>query len=69
MFVAVARAADPLESALPTRMPAVGAWAEPALLPQILLKEGGARPADAVRQVLTVLALSRPAISTPASTS
>ncbi|WP_222108499.1 DUF4132 domain-containing protein [Streptomyces cupreus] len=52
--------ADPLESALPTRMPAVGAWAEPALLPQIRLKEGGALPADAVRNALTVLALSKP---------
>ncbi|MFE5918463.1 DUF4132 domain-containing protein [Streptomyces sp. NPDC056468] len=53
-------AADPLESALPARMPAVGAWADPALLPQILLKEGGALPADAVRHALTVLAVSKP---------
>lgn len=53
--------ADPLESALPARMPAVGAWAEPALLPQILLKDGGgALPADAVRHAVTLLALSRP---------
>ncbi|MGW1956580.1 DUF4132 domain-containing protein [Streptomyces sp. NPDC001920] len=53
-------AADPLQSALPARMPVVGAWAEPALLPQILLKEGGALPADAVRHAVTLLALSRP---------
>nr|WBO80155.1 DUF4132 domain-containing protein [Streptomyces sp. SBE_14.2] len=59
-IVAEALAADPLESGLPARMPAVGAWAEPALLPQILLKEGGALPADAVRHALTVLALSKP---------
>ncbi|MDF3148463.1 DUF4132 domain-containing protein, partial [Streptomyces sp. T21Q-yed] len=52
--------ADPLESALPARMPAIGAWADPALLPQILLKEGGALPADAVRHALTLLALSKP---------
>ncbi|MFC3575855.1 DUF4132 domain-containing protein [Streptomyces yaanensis] len=59
-IVAELLAADPLESALPARMPAVGAWAAPALLPQILLTEGGALPADAVRHVLTVLALSKP---------
>lgn len=53
-------AADPLESTLPARMPAVGAWADPALLPQILLKEGGALPADAVHHALTVLAVSKP---------
>ncbi|MFF8591097.1 DUF4132 domain-containing protein [Streptomyces sp. NPDC015220] len=51
---------DPLESALPARMPAVGAWADPALLPQILLFGGGALPADAVRHALTMLALSKP---------
>jgi hypothetical protein len=59
-IVEEALTADPLESALPARMPAVGAWADPALLPQILLKEGGALPADAVRNALTVLALSKP---------
>jgi hypothetical protein len=52
--------ADPLESALPARMPVVGAWAQPALLPQILLKRGGALPVDAVRHAVTLLALSRP---------
>ncbi|MEV6999925.1 DUF4132 domain-containing protein [Streptomyces sp. NPDC093982] len=59
-IVGVMLSADPLESALPARMPAVGAWADPALLPQILLKEGGALPADAVRHALTVLAVSKP---------
>ncbi|MFG3014048.1 DUF4132 domain-containing protein [Streptomyces cinerochromogenes] len=53
-------AVDPLVSALPARLPAVGAWADPALLPQILLTEGGALPADAVRNALMVLALSKP---------
>ncbi|MEU6589682.1 DUF4132 domain-containing protein [Streptomyces sp. NPDC046881] len=53
-------AVDPLVSALPARLPAIGAWADPALLPQILLSEGGALPADAVRNVLTLLALSKP---------
>ncbi|UXY18163.1 DUF4132 domain-containing protein [Streptomyces cynarae] len=52
--------ADPLVSALPTRIPAVGAWADPALLPQILLTEGGALPDHAVRHALTILALSKP---------
>ncbi|MFF3461440.1 DUF4132 domain-containing protein [Streptomyces sp. NPDC002619] len=59
-IVADLLAADPLESALPARMPAVGAWADPALLPQILLTEGGALPDDAVRHALTVLALCKP---------
>ncbi|MFF7754934.1 DUF4132 domain-containing protein [Streptomyces sp. NPDC007971] len=53
-------AVDPLVGALPTRLPVVGAWADPALLPQILLTEGGALPADAARNALMVLALSRP---------
>ncbi|MEV5986960.1 DUF4132 domain-containing protein [Streptomyces sp. NPDC052051] len=59
-IIAELLATDPLESALPARMPTVGAWAVPALLPQILLEEGGALPDDAVRHVLTMLALSKP---------
>ncbi|MFF9765333.1 DUF4132 domain-containing protein [Streptomyces sp. NPDC014636] len=55
-----ALAVDPLVSALPARLPAVAAWADPALLPQILLTEGGALPADAVRNALMLLALSKP---------
>ncbi|MES9520770.1 DUF4132 domain-containing protein [Streptomyces capoamus] len=58
-------AVDPLVSALPARVPTVGAWADPALLPQILLSEGGALPADAVRNVLTLLALSKPGETYP----
>ncbi|WP_225823755.1 DUF4132 domain-containing protein [Streptomyces naphthomycinicus] len=53
-------AVDPLVGALPTRLPTVGPWAEPALLPQLMLTEGGALPADAVRNALMLLALSRP---------
>ncbi|MEU3978632.1 DUF4132 domain-containing protein [Streptomyces sp. NPDC026672] len=64
-IVADLLAADPLESALPARIPAVGAWADPALLPQILLTEGGALPPDAVRHVVTVLALCKPGDAYP----
>ncbi|MEV6833910.1 DUF4132 domain-containing protein [Streptomyces sp. NPDC051133] len=53
-------AVDPLVSALPARVPTIGAWADPALLPQILLTEGGALPADAVRNALMLLVLSKP---------
>ncbi|GGU47939.1 hypothetical protein GCM10010211_10120 [Streptomyces albospinus] len=52
--------ADPLESTLPARMPGIAAWADPAVLPQILLDAGGALPADAVRNVVTILAVSKP---------
>ncbi|MFC1409738.1 DUF4132 domain-containing protein [Streptacidiphilus sp. N1-12] len=52
--------ADPLEAVLPARMPVVGEWAEPALLPQITLAKGGALPEESVRHVFTVLALSKP---------
>lgn len=58
--VAELLAADPLEAALPARTPIVGEWADPALLPQILLVKGGALPAEAVRHVLTMLALCKP---------
>ncbi|MDK0524405.1 DUF4132 domain-containing protein [Streptomyces sp. ML-6] len=51
---------DPMAFALPKRMPAVGPWADPGLLPQILLKDGGALPVGAARHVLTMLALSKP---------
>ena len=60
-IVAEALATDPLENALPARMPVLPAWVQPALLPQILLASGEALPEEAVRQVLTMLALSKPA--------
>ncbi|MFG1809564.1 DUF4132 domain-containing protein [Streptomyces sp. NPDC049040] len=53
-------AADPLESALPARMPAIGVWADPGLLPQLVLVEGGALPHSAVDHAITLLLLSKP---------
>ncbi|WP_197523551.1 WGR domain-containing protein, partial [Actinokineospora pegani] len=53
-------AADPLES-LPAKLPAVGAWANPALLPQILLADRrSALPLEAAGHVVTILALCKP---------
>ncbi|MDX3729613.1 DUF4132 domain-containing protein [Streptomyces caniscabiei] len=52
--------ADPLETALPKKLPEPVEWAEPLLLPQILLRSGGALPAEATRHVVTMLAMSRP---------
>lgn len=51
---------DPLRAALPAKLPEPVEWAEPVLLPQILVRSGGALPADATRHVLTMLAMSRP---------
>ena len=56
---------DPLETALPVRMPVPGPWADPAALPQILLNDGGALPSDAVSRVITVLALCKPGETYP----
>jgi predicted DNA-binding WGR domain protein len=66
--VAEALATDPLENALPARMPVLPVWVQPALLPQILLTSGEALPEDAVRHVLTMLALSKPADPYPGLT-
>ncbi|MFD4657073.1 DUF4132 domain-containing protein [Kitasatospora sp. NPDC058444] len=53
--------ADPLVNVLPAKLPQLGDWAEPMMLPQLLVRGGGgALPADAVRHVLTMLALSKP---------
>ncbi|HEX6355997.1 DUF4132 domain-containing protein [Actinophytocola sp.] len=52
-------ATDPLD-VLPARIPKVPDWAEPAVLPTIVLRDGGPLPATAVRHVLTMLAMSRP---------
>ncbi|MER7584183.1 DUF4132 domain-containing protein [Kitasatospora sp. NPDC097691] len=53
--------ADPLVTALPAKLPPPCDWAEPVMLPQLLLRGGeGALPAEAVRHVLTMLALSAP---------
>ncbi|MGW4805258.1 DUF4132 domain-containing protein [Kitasatospora sp. NPDC004272] len=63
--VAEVLAVDPLEIALPARMPVLPSWAQPAVLPQLPLRapaEGPetALPAAAAGHVLTMLALSRP---------
>ncbi|GAA3016216.1 DUF4132 domain-containing protein [Kitasatospora sp. NPDC127116] len=53
--------ADPLVTALPAKLPPPCDWTEPVMLPQLLLRGGeGALPAEAVRHVLTMLALSAP---------
>ncbi|WP_063857187.1 MULTISPECIES: DUF4132 domain-containing protein [unclassified Kitasatospora] len=58
--VEVLLTADPLEAALPTRLPVVGDWADVQLLPQIELRSGGALPSESVRHLVTMLAISRP---------
>ncbi|GAA2741976.1 DUF4132 domain-containing protein [Kitasatospora cinereorecta] len=53
--------ADPLVNVLPAKLPQPGDWAEPMMLPQLLVRGGGgALPPEAVRHVLTMLALSKP---------
>ncbi len=60
-IVADLLAGDPLEAALPARMPSPCTWADPALFPQIRLWERlCALPADAVRHVTTILQISKP---------
>ncbi|WP_327270247.1 DUF4132 domain-containing protein [Streptomyces sp. NBC_01218] len=60
-IVADLLAGDPLEAALPARMPSPCTWADPALFLQIRLTGGrGALPADAVRHVTTMLQISKP---------
>ncbi|PRY41731.1 DUF4132 domain-containing protein [Umezawaea tangerina] len=53
-------AADPLDR-LPAKMPVVGTWADPVLLPRILLRDRRhALPGAAAGHVLTMLAMSKP---------
>ncbi|MFF2542553.1 WGR and DUF4132 domain-containing protein [Kitasatospora sp. NPDC058063] len=53
--------ADPLVNLLPAKLPQLGDWAEPMMLPQLLVRGGeGALPAETVRHVLAMLALSKP---------
>ncbi|WP_371631159.1 DUF4132 domain-containing protein [Streptomyces sp. NBC_00341] len=58
--VAELLAADPLERALPVAVPALPGWADPARLPPIAVRSGGALPQESVCHVLTMLAMSRP---------
>ncbi|MFB7370782.1 DUF4132 domain-containing protein [Streptomyces sp. NPDC056222] len=51
---------DPLEAALPARMPQLGTWADPPALPQLVTSAGGGLPSSVVGHVLTMLALSKP---------
>ncbi|MGC4892568.1 DUF4132 domain-containing protein [Micromonospora sp. DT31] len=52
--------ADPLDQ-LPTRMPGLPAWLDPAVLPQVLLRDrSAALPVEAVRHLCTMLAVSSP---------
>ncbi len=53
-------ATDPLDN-VPARIPKPGAWADPALLPQVLLRDRTrALPDAAAGHILTMLAISRP---------
>jgi predicted DNA-binding WGR domain protein len=53
-------ATDPLDL-LPAKIPAVGPWAEPGLLPQILLRDKeSALPAESTRHALTIASLCKP---------
>ncbi|NJP97645.1 DUF4132 domain-containing protein [Nonomuraea sp. FMUSA5-5] len=55
-------AADPLD-ALPARLPALPDWTQVALLTPIHLRgDKGALPAEAVRNVMTMLAISKPGL-------
>ncbi|MGW1785932.1 DUF4132 domain-containing protein [Streptomyces sp. NPDC002143] len=62
--VAVVRdllSADGLELALPSKMPEPSAWADPRLLPRVLLRDrASALPSESVRHLLTMLTISRP---------
>jgi len=53
-------AADPLDT-VPARIPKLGAWADPVLLPQVLLRDRTrALPLESVGHLLTMLSISRP---------
>ncbi|MFB4319624.1 DUF4132 domain-containing protein [Actinomadura sp. 21ATH] len=56
--IAAMLAVDPLE-VLPATIPKRPSWVSTDLLPQILLKDGRALPAEAAGHVLTMLAISR----------
>ncbi|MFF2814975.1 WGR and DUF4132 domain-containing protein [Kitasatospora cineracea] len=52
---------DPLENALPAKLPEFPDWLRPEVLPQLQLADGGgALPVSAVRHLVTALQLGRP---------
>ncbi|MFC5751523.1 DUF4132 domain-containing protein [Actinomadura rugatobispora] len=58
--IAALLASDPLD-VLPARMPGLPDWADPLVLPQVLLRgRDRALPAEATAHLLTMLAMSRP---------
>ncbi|MFF2626911.1 DUF4132 domain-containing protein [Kitasatospora griseola] len=57
--VAEALSADPLVNALPVRMPEFPDWLLLGALPQLALRSGEALPRSAVRQVVTMMTLSK----------
>ncbi|GLW70927.1 hypothetical protein Kpho02_32260 [Kitasatospora phosalacinea] len=58
--VAEALGSDPLETALPAKLPELPSWLRPQVLPQVQLADGsGALPLPAVRHLLTVLQLGK----------
>ena len=58
--IAALLATDPLDI-LPAKVPVVGPWADPGLLPQILLRDKeSALPAEATRHALTICSLCKP---------
>ncbi|XVQ11412.1 DUF4132 domain-containing protein [Spirillospora sp. CA-255316] len=58
--IAAMLATDPLD-AVPPRMPKIGGWADPELLPQVLLRDREhALPAQAAGHLLSMLAISKP---------
>ncbi|MFD8479449.1 DUF4132 domain-containing protein [Kitasatospora sp. NPDC059673] len=57
--VAESLSADPLVNALPARMPEFPQWLLLGALPQLVLRSGEALPQPAVRNVVTMMALSK----------
>ncbi|WP_329521982.1 DUF4132 domain-containing protein [Spirillospora sp. NBC_01491] len=63
--VAALLASDP-QDLVPRKVPEVGEFANPAVLPQVLLRDGGrALPDGAVRHLVTLLAMSGPDAADP----
>ncbi|MFD7736113.1 DUF4132 domain-containing protein [Kitasatospora phosalacinea] len=63
--VAALLSVDPLVEALPARLPQPPQWLVAELLPPLPLRSGAVLPEEAVRRVLTMLALSKPGAPYP----